>query len=93
MMAVAGERPPSTATHAFVPAGKSTGSVGTNALPSNTTGIVIPSPSIPILALFPAIRYGVSTVTAITMGAVRSGPFTRSIVFTTASGRLGSIDR
>ena len=33
--------------------------------------------------------YGVSTVTAITTGAVRSGPFTNSIVFTTASGRFG----
>ena len=37
--------------------------------------------------------YGVSTVTAITTGAVRSAPFTNSIVFTTASGRFGDTAR
>src|SRR5205823_14574646 len=45
---------------------------------------------VPIFSDRHSTGYGVSTVAAITIGALRSGPFTNSTVLMTASGRFGS---
>lgn len=54
----------------------------------NQRNVILTHPP-PLRAGFGA-RHGDSTVSAITIGALRSLPFTSSIVFTTASGRFGS---
>ncbi len=75
----------------FVPLGKSSGKVGTKTLPSYTTSIRLSICQSSVLSsnIIIAHRaegiYGVSTVIAMTMGALRSGPFTRSMVLIAAS--------